>query len=75
MKLNKKPKDTNTIEKMRKNSKWNKCINQFDLQNNFIKEWVSQSEAGRFYNIDSTGIYACCKGKQKTAAGYIWKYK
>ncbi len=73
--LNKKSKSTTTIEKMRKNSRWNKCVGQYDLQGNFIKEWTSQSEAGRFYNIDSTGIYACCRGKQKSAGGFIWKYK
>ena len=42
----------------------------------FIKEWSSAKEACLFYNPkDLNGVSACCLGKQKTAFGYIWKYK
>ena len=75
MENNKKSKSKETINKMRTNNPWNIITNQYDLEGNFIKEWPSQAEAARFYNIDSTGIYNCCKGKQKTAGGFIWKYK
>lgn len=75
MALNKKPKSIETIKKMRENNCWSKPIIQCDLNGIDIKEWISQAEAARYFNIDSTGIYACCKGKQKTAAGFKWKYK
>ena len=48
---------------------------QFDLSGGFIKEWPSQSEAGRELGINSALICLCCKEKRKTAYGYIWKYK
>lgn len=51
----------------------NKAILQYDKQNNFIKEWISVSEANRFYN--SKNIINCLQGRTKTAVGYIWRYK
>ncbi len=50
-------------------------IIQYDLGGNFIKEWNGVSEAARFYNKDNAGFRAVAIGKQKTCAGYIWKYK
>jgi hypothetical protein len=52
--------------------KRNHIIEQYDLQGTFIKEWPSISEAERQIGGD---IQACCKGKQKTAGGFIWKSK
>jgi group I intron endonuclease len=53
-----------------------KNVLQHDLQGNFIKEWLSAKEACLFYNPkDLNGVSACCLGRQKTAFGYIWKYK
>jgi group I intron endonuclease len=49
---------------------------QFDLENNFIKEWRYWSEAEKIISHKkSANIWSCCQGKQKTAFGYIWKYK
>lgn len=48
-------------------------VEQFDLDDNFIHLWDSISDAEnqlKIYNITSV-----CKGKQKTAGGYKWKYK
>lgn len=42
---------------------------------NVIKEFESVREAGRQMKTSSSGISAVCLGKQKTAAGYIWKHK
>lgn len=53
-----------------------KPVVQYDLQGNFIKEWeyVKQPiEQG--VGTDYNGISACCLGKQKSANGYIWKFK
>ena len=47
----------------------------FDLQGNFIKDWDSATQAGKLLNLDDRGINTCCRGKQKTAFGFIWKFK
>ena len=59
-----------TKQKIRQ-SKSKKVI-QYDINGNLIKVWNSINEA-----IESTGathISDCCKGKSKTAGGYIWRY-
>lgn len=48
---------------------------QCDLENNFIKEWASASDAMKELNIDASAITKCCRGKLKKAGGYRWKYK
>ena len=55
--------------------KLSKPILQFDLNNNFIKEWNSMRNASRELNINISTITRCCKGIFKTAGGYVWKYK
>lgn len=53
-----------------------KCFEQYDLQGNFIKEWIStQSDIARFFNKDVGSLSAHLACKQKTALGYIWKIK
>ena len=47
---------------------------QYDKAGNLIKEWGSMTDAANYYNLKHSNIYNCCKGKQKTAGGYIWKY-
>lgn len=44
---------------------------QYDLHGIFLKEWPSQRSV-----LDELGISvnACCKGRQKTAGGFQWKY-
>jgi hypothetical protein len=59
-----------------------KKVIQTDLNGDFIKEWESKGQAsewikketGRTSNI-TTQIKDCILGKQKTCAGYKWKYK
>lgn len=48
-------------------------IKQYDMQNNFIKEFQIIEEASRMLNIRSRDISACINGKQKKAGGFIWK--
>jgi len=61
--------------------KWVKsstCVLQYDLKENFIKEWSNIKEAEMFYhpkNISKNNISNCCSGRQKTAYKYIWKYR
>lgn len=49
-------------------------VNQYDLNNNFIKCWDYIKLAGESLNIHSNSISYCCKGKYKSAGKYIWKY-
>ena len=49
-------------------------VDQFDLQGNFIKTWDSMGEIQRVLGIKHCTISDCCRGKQKTSGGYIWKY-
>ena len=69
-------KATRDCLKTRKNTWQSKPVLQYDLNGNFIKEFASQQEAQ--YIMDkpkSDGIGAVCRGKQKTAYGYKWKFK
>lgn len=62
--------------KNRKNTWQNVSVVQYDMQMNLIREWNSQKEAQISFNKPkSDGIGAVCRGEQKTAYGYIWKFK
>lgn len=50
-------------------------INQLDKDGNLIREWDSIKEAAQTMKIDKASISKCCKNKQKTCNGFIWKYK
>jgi hypothetical protein len=52
-----------------------KTILQLDLEGNIIKEYQSALEAGRHLQKSGNSIADCAAGRQKTAYGYIWKYK
>ena len=51
-------------------------IQQLDKAGNVVKEYASISEVLHELNLSySTNIYNVLEGKQKTAYGFIWKYK
>ena len=50
-------------------------ILQFDMNNNFIKEFKSIKEASIQTGCSSPRIVDVCKGNRKHTKGYIWKYK
>lgn len=52
-----------------------KPVLQFDINGNFIAEYSGVIEAGEICGIWKGGISAVLKGKQKTAGGFVWKYK
>ncbi len=52
-----------------------KQVCQFDLGGIFIKEWNSIEDIGRYYNINTAGIWRCCNNQGKSASKYLWKYK
>jgi len=51
-----------------------KKVYQYSKKGVFLKEWVSISEAARFYKIHSSNIIVCIKNpkRQRFAAGYLW---
>lgn len=51
-----------------------KKVNQYDLNGIFIRTWNSMIEASKALHIYYSCISDCCRGKQKTAGGFIWKY-
>lgn len=54
-----------------------KLILQYDLNDNFIKEWNGIRKASRELNINQSDITQCAKGNSNYshAGGYKWKYK
>jgi len=76
--LKKRLRSVNKLEEVKENLNKNKKDNtilQFDLNNNFIKEWENAIVASEELKINKTHIYNCCRNIQKTCSGYIWKFK
>lgn len=48
---------------------------QYDLNNNFIREWDSITGAASALGIRSNKITMVCKGQRNHTGGYVWKYK
>ena len=46
---------------------------QYDLEGNFIKEYPSAAEAARENGYRADVICWCCRGKLKTAYGFVWR--
>lgn len=65
-----------TNNHIKRSNKQTKRIAQYSLDNIFIREWDSSSEATAYYGgaKNTTNIQACCRGNKKTAYGFIWKY-
>jgi group I intron endonuclease len=70
-----KPKEwAERMSKLKTGKPSNRCkpVLQYDLENNFIKEWSSAQEAIKAGFGD---VVSCCNGRQKTAGKHYWKYK
>jgi hypothetical protein len=52
-----------------------KAILQYDMDGNFIKEWVSAAEACREENFSSSKICSVAKGNRNSHKGFVFKYK
>ena len=63
-----------TIEKMI-NTRRKYNIIQLDSEGNIVNKFNSCLEAGIFIGTSKSNINMCCKGKRKTAKGYVWKYE
>jgi len=51
-----------------------KPVVAFDRDGNYIASYPSIKDADAATGVDFRNIQACCKGRKKTAGGYIWKY-
>ena len=69
--------ETKVKKSIANKGKRSRPIEQYDIQNNKLNEFTNMTEA--CISLNKPGrmgdITACCKGKQKTAFGFIWKYK
>ena len=74
-----KPLSNNHKNSISKNSKGisrnQEPVLQYNKQGNFIKEWISQTEASKHLNIKQGDISNVARNKQKTAGGFIWRKK
>jgi len=52
-----------------------RAVLQYDKDMNFIQRFESIKEAGDNTGTNKGSISATCKGKQKTAGGFIWRYE
>ena len=53
----------------------NKNVHQYNASTGeFIKTWDTAKIAAIELNCNAEGIGQCCRGKAKSAGGYIWKY-
>lgn len=50
-------------------------VKQYSLDGIYIKTYDGASDAGSSVGIDRTRITNCCKGKSKSACGYMWCYE
>lgn len=51
-----------------------KPVNQYTLNGELIATHKSAKDIENILGISGTHISACCKGKRKSAGGYLWKY-
>lgn len=51
-----------------------KTILQYLKDGTFVKKWDCVLYASKKLNIDNSDIIKCCKGKLKTAGGFVWRY-
>jgi hypothetical protein len=49
-------------------------INQYSLDGDFIQCWDDAKIAAKHLGIAAKGIKDCCRGRQKTAGGFIWSF-
>ena len=54
---------------------FSKKVYQYSLENVFIQEFSSCSEAFRATGISNSSIASCCRGKRKSAGNYKWYYE
>jgi hypothetical protein len=66
--------DTDFSKNIEPNKTTAKKVFQYNLNGNFVKEWGSMVEASKALNVSESQISRVCRGKIKTAGGFILKY-
>ncbi len=51
-----------------------RAVNQYSPNGEFVAQFPSVSDAAKYALVSPTSISACCTGRYKTSAGYIWRY-
>lgn len=51
-----------------------KKITQYTMDGSHIKQWNSIVDASKSLGLNRCCIKDCCRGRQKSAGGYLWKY-
>lgn len=59
----------------KRSAKKMRAVQQFNKNGTYIREFSSTIEAEKETKIWHNNISSVCKGKTKTAGGYVWKYK
>ena len=52
-----------------------KKVYQYNLQDEFIKEYNSVSDASKLTGCNKTSIAKVCRQERKTCGGFVWKYE
>lgn len=52
----------------------NHKVIQYDMAGNALKIWDSMKEASEKLNIKYQNISRCCRGKSKSAGGFMWSF-
>ena len=58
-----------------RNERVSRKILQYSKSGEFIKEWPGAREVERMLGIANSHIIDCCRGKYKSAYGFVWRYK
>lgn len=61
-------------KKYGKENKTSRKVEQYDLNNNFIKLWDSIMDVERELGINNGNVSSCCNGKKMSAGGFKWKH-
>ena len=65
--------DPEFIAKTRAGYKYRPVV-AYDKEGSIVGEFSSLKDADKATGVDFRNIQACCKGRKKTAGGYVWKY-
>ena len=57
------------------NERISRKILQYSKSGEFIREWQGAREVERVLYINNSNIIQCCKGRYKSAGGFVWRYK
>ena len=52
-----------------------KPVLQFTKNGESVKEWKSGCDIQKNLGYDNSAISKCCRGKYKSAYGFVWRYK